>query len=467
MLKERPVTVSGIARVVDLGTILSAFAISGILCRHATHIAPLKWLRGDLPGVEEIIHQYALLMLLSVIAWMTVSQWRASYQSHRSEPLWPFVFGHLTSGLIWALSVGSLAFLFKLNYVSREFLLTFMPSSIALLILRQLAARISLNYLRTKGHNIRKVVVLGDPERVREFSRFVELDAGPGYRLVSFPCGPNKQLDSKLTIDFDEAFLMLGDARTELETTVLNLLKLGKRVHIVPGLFDGTLFRQNLEEFARVPVLAIGGHGMNAIEAAAKRFLDIAGSVSLIILLSPLILLSAFLVKLSSTGPILFVQERLGKDGRVFKMLKFRTMYCDAEERLLSNPDLLRKYVTNNYKVPENEDPRIVPFGKFLRATSLDELPQLFNVLKSDMSLVGPRPITAPQLEQYGEFSPLFLSAKPGITGYWQVSGRSTITDFARRTTLDIEYIRDQSIKTDIEILLRTIPAVLLRKGAH
>jgi exopolysaccharide production protein ExoY len=142
-------------------------------------------------------------------------------------------------------------------------------------------------------------------------------------------------------------------------------------------------------------------------------------------------------------------------------------MYCDAEERLRSDPQLLRKYLANNHKVPRNEDPRIAPFGQFLRVTSLDELPQLFNVLRGDMSLVGPRPITPPQLEQYGEYSPLFLSAKPGITGYWQVQGRSKITDFSRRTALDIEYIRDQSFKTDVEILLKTIPAVLLRKGAH
>jgi exopolysaccharide production protein ExoY len=253
----------------------------------------------------------------------------------------------------------------------------------------------------------------------------------------------------------------------DLEETVLKLVKLGKRVHIVPGLFDGSLFRQSVEDFAGVPVLSVGGHGVDPIEAVAKRFLDLVGSAVLLIIFSPALLLSALLVKVSSPGPIVFSQERLGKDGHKFRMLKFRTMYRDAEERLRLDQDLYRIYLENNHKIPSEADPRIAPFGRFMRASSLDELPQLFNVLKGDMSLVGPRPVTPPQLEQYGEYSPLFLSAKPGITGYWQVQGRSEIADFSRRATLDIEYIRDQSLKVDIDVLLRTIPAVLRRKGAH
>ena len=251
---------------------------------------------------------------------------------------------------------------------------------------RQLMARASLNYLRAQGHNIRKVVVLGDPERAREFSRFIEIEAGPGYRIVPLEASANAKLNENPDIDFDEAFLMLGDARTGLEAFVLKLLKLGKRVQTsFRGLFDGTLFRQNLEEFATIPVLSIGGHGVGAIEAAAKRFLDLAGSALLLVLFSPAILLSALLVKLSSPGWAPFIQERLGKDGQPFKMFKFRTMYCDAEHRLRSDPHLFHKYLMNNHKVPSKDDPRIAPFGQFLRATSLDELPQLFNVLKGDM----------------------------------------------------------------------------------
>ena len=124
------------------------------------------------------------------------------------------------------------------------------------------------------------------------------------------------------------------------------------------------------------------------------------------------------------------------------------------------------KFVKNDFKLPKGEDPRIAPLGRFLRASSLDELPQLFNVLIGEMSLVGPRPVEPPQAVQYGDLATLFMSAKPGMTGHWQVSGRSEIED-RKRVELDLEYIRDQSLGKDLEILIRTVPAVLRRKGAH
>jgi exopolysaccharide biosynthesis polyprenyl glycosylphosphotransferase len=467
MLKERPGTVSGIARAIDLCQIVVSFVVAAIFCQAATHIEPLGWLRGTFPVPNDVIQQYAILILLSVIAWIAIAQWRGTYDSHRSEHLGPFLLGHFTTQFIWAMSVGFFAFLFKLVFVSREFLLTFLPFNMVLWTGGQLGARALLQQARRRGHNIRRVLVLGHPERAREFSRFIQREGGPGYKIAQLLPTLNGNLNENLDINFDEAFLMLGDANKDLEATVLKLVKRGKLVHIIPGLFDGTLFRHNLNEFAGVPVMSIGGHGVDPIEAAAKRLLDLVGSAILLIVLSPVLLLSALLVKVSSPGPVLFSQQRLGKKGRQFEMLKLRTMYQDAEERLRSDPELLRIYLANNHKVPSNQDPRIAPLGRFLRKTSVDELPQLFNVLRGEMSLVGPRPITPPQLEQYGEYGPLFLCARPGMTGYWQVQGRSEIGDFSRRTALDIEYIRDQSLKTDLVILLKTIPAVMRRKGAQ
>ena len=466
MLKEKPGTISGIARLVDLTAIGASFVSATALCRNHTRIEPLGWLRGTFPVEPDVIHQYALLLVLSLSAWVGITHWRRSYRSHRSEHLWRFLRGHFTTQLIWVMAVGTLAFLFKLTYVSRAFFLTFLPLSMLILTGRQLGARVFLRYVRSKGHNIRRVVVFGDQDRASKFTRFIKEEGGPGYQIAEIPEKHNGKLNGNLNADFDEAFL-LGDSCTDLEVTVLKLVKLGKRVHIVPGLFDGSLFRQSLEDFAGIPVLSLGGHGVDPIEAAAKRFLDLVGAMLLMTLFSPALLLAAALVKVSSSGPILFSQERLGRDGRKFRMLKFRTMYQDAEQRLRSDPDLFRTYLDNNHKIPSADDPRIAPFGRFLRASSLDELPQLLNVLRGNMSLVGPRPITPPQLEQYGEYGPLFLSAKPGITGYWQVHGRSEIKDFSHRATLDIEYIRDQSLKTDVDILLKTIPAVLRRKGAY
>jgi lipopolysaccharide/colanic/teichoic acid biosynthesis glycosyltransferase len=216
-----------------------------------------------------------------------------------------------------------------------------------------------------------------------------------------------------------------------------------------------------------VPVLSIGGYRLEKIDAITKRLLDICGSASLFLLLAPLMVIVALLIKISSSGPIVFAQERLGERGRRFRIYKFRSMCVNAEMTLISNPTLYQKYIENNYKLPKGEDPRITPLGAFLRRTSLDELPQLFNVLKGDMSLVGPRPIVPAEIDKYGEYGPLFMAVKPGLTGNWQIKGRSNISDYSRRAVLDIEYIRDQSLKTDVDILLKTIPAVVWRKGAH
>lgn len=201
-------------------------------------------------------------------------------------------------------------------------------------------------------------------------------------------------------------------------------------------------------------------------QLAIKRALDIVGAIVAGAVLSPVMLLIALLIKLDSPGPIIFGQTRLGANGRRFRCYKFRSMRVDAEAQLRADPELYRRYVANHYKLPDESDPRITRVGRWLRRTSLDELPQLFNVLRGDMSLVGPRPIVPSELQQYGEGAALFLSLRPGITGAWAVNGRSTV-GYPERTELELSYIRGWSVVRDLAILLRTLPAVLLGRGAH
>lgn len=248
---------------------------------------------------------------------------------------------------------------------------------------------------------------------------------------------------------------------------VLALLKQGKSVHIIPSLLDTRLFRQSLGDVAGIPVLSVSKGELNPLQAAVKRAGDLVLSAMLLIVLSPLMGAIALAVKLTSRGPALFRQKRLGLNGEPFTLFKFRTMRADAERILRDSPSLREKYLQNNFKLPNGEDPRVTPLGKFLRATSLDELPQLYNVLIGEMSLVGPRPIVPNEAAQYGDVAMLFMSAKPGMTGHWQVSGRSEIAEYHKRVEMDLEYIRDQSLSRDLEILLRTVPAVLGRKGAN
>jgi lipopolysaccharide/colanic/teichoic acid biosynthesis glycosyltransferase len=217
------------------------------------------------------------------------------------------------------------------------------------------------------------------------------------------------------------------------------------------------------------------GEGHSTINAAPvphderliyKRVFDIAfASVMLIVLSVPMVLI-AVAVKVTSRGPILFAQQRYGKNRRLFVMYKFRSMRVDAESALLENPDLCAEYHANNFKLPDKRDPRITPLGRFLRRTSLDELPQLWNVVRGEMSIVGPRPILPAEISHYGAVASLLLALKPGLTSMWVVEGRSSV-GYPRRAHLEIMYVRNWSLLRDLCIVAKTVPAVLRGTGAH
>lgn len=205
----------------------------------------------------------------------------------------------------------------------------------------------------------------------------------------------------------------------------------------------------------------------NIIYLFTKRCMDIIGSILGLILTSPIFLIISVIYLFGeSKGPIFFKQQRFGKNGNLFYIYKFRSMVVNADEKLKQNKELYKKYIKNNYKLEQDEDPRITKMGRFLRKTSLDELPQLFNVLKGDMSFVGPRPIVEEELREYKDRKEHFLSVKPGITGYWQVSGRSDV-GYPERTDLELYYIYHQSLFLDLKILFGTVKAVISKSGAY
>ncbi|MDA1952678.1 sugar transferase [Bacillus cereus] len=198
-----------------------------------------------------------------------------------------------------------------------------------------------------------------------------------------------------------------------------------------------------------------------------KRALDIIGAIIGLVIFSPFFIVIPLLFLLGENkGPVFFKQVRIGEKGKEFRIYKFRTMIVNAEEKLKKNKELYRKYLENNYKLEPHEDPRITKLGRFLRKTSLDEIPQFLNVLKGEMSLVGPRPVVVEELEEYQEKVHEFLSVKPGVTGYWQVSGRSDV-GYPERVDLELYYVYNASVWFDIKILLLTVKNVLLSKGAY
>lgn len=261
----------------------------------------------------------------------------------------------------------------------------------------------------------------------------------------------------------DCVFIDLPNERKQLQYWVTEFETMGIDVHVNLNLFDfETIGSKRVQSFAGQTVLTFATKFHKRSHVFAKRIVDIVGAIVGLCLCG---LVSIVLVPLirKDGGPAIFAQKRVGKNGRIFTFYKFRSMYVDAEER---KKDLLNQNQMQGGMFKMDNDPRITPIGHFIRKTSLDELPQFYNVLIGDMSLVGTRPPTVDEFEHYTPMQKRRLSFKPGITGLWQVSGRSDITDFNEVVRLDLTYIDNWTIWSDIKILLKTVKVVLLREGS-
>ena len=340
---------------------------------------------------------------------------------------------------------------------------------------------------RMRGENHTRILVIGSRDRAKETIRAI-LDA------------ENSLLDIVGCLEIDESsngqtvvgdIKVIGDMR-QFKVILLNSVidevifavplkkiqdvndqitfaeKLGVKIRIMPDWqLQQVMFRPEtatilFENFVGIPTLSLSSTPKNNLELLTKSFIDYMGAVFAIILLSPVLLLVALLVKLSSPGPVIYSQERSGLNGRRFMVHKFRTMVADAE-KLRDSLDELNEMDGPVFKI--KDDPRITPIGRFLRKTSLDELPQLFNILKGDMSLVGPRPPIPSEVEQYLPCQRRRLSMKPGLTCIWQVSSRRNDIPFEKWMRMDLKYIDNWCLLLDLKLLLRTLSTVLLGSG--
>lgn len=201
----------------------------------------------------------------------------------------------------------------------------------------------------------------------------------------------------------------------------------------------------------------------DTVYRVVKRVIDVTIASIAMIVLSPIFAIIAIAVKLESEGPVFFKHTRIGKDGKIIKLYKFRSMVINAEELIKSfTPEQMKEY-KENYKL--TNDPRITKIGKFLRKTSLDELPQLINIIKGDLAIIGPRPVIAEELKKYGDNIDKFLSVTPGLTGYWAANGRSNTT-YEQRMQMELYYIDNMSLKMDIQVFFKTILSVVKKEGA-
>lgn len=288
----------------------------------------------------------------------------------------------------------------------------------------------------------------------------------------SIPVCANKEnfLDMVKSSTFDEVFINIPKSQEDtFDDMVEELESMGLTVHINIPVLEKIIDESKYNNFdcgvkGGCPIATLKASVQDSNMLGLKRTIDVIGGIIGLIISIPIIAIVAVPLLIESKGPLFFKQERVGLNGRVFKIYKLRSMYADAEKR--------KAEVENNNKMnglmfKVENDPRITKVGRFIRKTSIDELPQFINVIKGEMSLIGTRPPTVDEFEKYESYHKRRLSMRPGITGMWQISGRSTITDFEEVVKLDLEYIDNWSIALDIMIIFRTITVVLKRKGAE
>jgi exopolysaccharide biosynthesis polyprenyl glycosylphosphotransferase len=267
---------------------------------------------------------------------------------------------------------------------------------------------------------------------------------------------------SKNQVD-EVVFVVPRKSLDNIEDAVVACEEIGVRVRIACDFFERNIYvRTHLDTLDDWPLLSFSSTPHYGEPFVAKRVFDFAFSFVVLLLSAPFLLIIALAVKLTSPGPVFFKQKRSGLNGRTFELLKFRTM-VDGAEGIKSDLDGQNEMSGPVFKV--RKDPRITPLGKFLRKFSLDEFPQFINVLKGDMSVVGPRPPIPNEVERYGFSQRRRLSVRPGLTCLWQVNGRNKVADFKDWVRLDLEYIDNWSLGLDIQIILKTIPAVLKGTG--
>jgi exopolysaccharide biosynthesis polyprenyl glycosylphosphotransferase len=327
------------------------------------------------------------------------------------------------------------------------------------------------------------MVIVGTNPRAVRFAQKITARPELGYRLIGFADDEWAGMDDfkngsyALAADLnsfpnlirdrvvDEVVIALPikSFYIQISQIVAQCEEQGTTVRFPSEMFNARMARSKHEDFEDSSMISMYTGSMHGRSVWVKRVLDFSLSLVLVILLTPLLLITGLLIKVTSTGPVFFVQDRVGLNKRKFRLYKFRTMVCNAEEKL-SEMEHLNEASGPVFKI--KDDPRITTFGKFLRKTSIDELPQLLNVVKGEMSLVGPRPLPVRDYEGFGEdWQRRRFSVRPGITCLWQVNGRSDLP-FEKWMELDMQYIDEWSLWLDVKILAQTVPTVLRGSGA-
>ncbi len=482
MLKERTDFVKKLLYFAELSIVTANFFVVYRLLAYFRFFYSLDLL----PGIKVVqrphsLHLYLLVFWLVFLIWAVLLKVKGRYHHLRIQTYREVITRHFFNGLIFFVCFAAGAMLFKFEFLSRTFMIVYTVSTVFLLMLNRLIVMSVAYHLRKKGYNYRNLLLVGTGPRAQVFLGHLSKHSEWGYRVVGLVdrdpalvgqniagykvLGVLEDLPRILEKNvIDEVVLVVPRSwLEEMEKCILNCEAVGVPATLSTDFFDLKIASGVPKEFDGFTYLTFETRRLRESELFLKRSVDIFFSSIILVLTAPLLLMVCLLVKLTSHGHVFFKQTRCSLNGRTFTLYKFRSMVADAEARLEALKEL-NEMSGPVFKLAN--DPRLTSIGKFLRKTSLDEFPQFWNVLKGDMSLVGPRPPLPSEVEKYEPWQRRRLSMKPGLSCIWQVSGRNKI-NFESWMKLDLQYIDKWSIWLDFKIALLTVWAVITRSGAN
>lgn len=405
------------------------------------------------------------------------------YESFRTKSIPDIASTVMSAALIGIGSLGMLLYFFNVGYISRRFIIIAFSLTAIVILLEKILLMGFFRFVRSRDYNIRSILIAGTGSRAVNFARMIEKHTESGLKILGFVDEDKDRVGTKVgegaykvigtfediqdiihnNIVDEVIFIIPKSSLSKIEDALLLCETEGINVSVATDYFSLKFAKARQMDLYGFPLITFQRVPDRVWGPIIKRVMDISFSAAALIILSPVFLVLSIFVKATSKGPVFFKQERVGVNGRQFTLYKFRTMVKDAEGKL---KDLLSDNEMNGPVFKLKEDPRLTEVGKILRKFSLDEFPQLWNVLKGEMSIVGPRPPLPDEVSKYDNWQRRRLTMRPGLTCLWQVSGRNKIKDFSEWARLDLEYIDKWSLWMDVSIILRTIPAVIFGVGA-